>query len=165
MLDNNNHLPYEYITKLLNDLGKSPSFKWLTYNIVNKAFLQFKANLEEEKRRGKEKELFGMGVDISTADNSALLSDLSGDVPVKCKSAESVSSLQVRSKGGRHVGSTKKAKEDKQKMVFQAKNVITKRFLAVKRKCSPKGKIKDGNLVKIINEVKEEICCTSGMVG
>ena len=70
-----------------------------------------------EKRR-KEKELVGLDIDVSTADDSALLSDLSGDVPVKSKSAETVTSLQVRSKGGRPVGSTIKAKEDKQKRIF-----------------------------------------------
>ena len=56
MLDNNNRLPYAYITKILNDLGKQPSFKWLTRNIVNKAFLKYKSDLEEEKKRQKEKE-------------------------------------------------------------------------------------------------------------
>ena len=86
-----------------------------------------------------------MDVDVSTADDSVLPSDLSGDVPVKNKSAESVSSLQVKPKGGRPVGSTIKAKEDKNKRVFQAKNVITKRFSAMKRKCGPKGKVKDEN--------------------
>ena len=130
----------------------------MTRNIVNKAFLKYKSDLEEEKKRQKEKELVGMDVDVSTADDSALLSDLSGDVPVKSKSAESVvSSLQVRPKGGRPVGSTIKAKEDKNKRVFQAKNLITKRFSAMKRKCGPKGKVKDGTLVRIINEVKEEL--------
>ena len=64
MLDNNNRLPYAYMTKLLNDFRKSPSFEWLTRNIVNKAFLKFKANLEEEKRRGEENDLVSMDVDV-----------------------------------------------------------------------------------------------------
>ena len=61
----------------------------------------------------------------------------------------------MRSKVGRHVGSTIKAKEDKEKMIFQAKNLITKRFSALKRKCGFDGKIKNEFLIRIIGEVKE----------
>ena len=51
MLLNNHQLLYAYITKLLGDLESSLSFKWLTWNILNKAFIKFKAKLESEKKK------------------------------------------------------------------------------------------------------------------
>ena len=51
MLLNNIRLLYVYITKFLNDLRNSPSFEWLTKNIVNKAFIKYKAQLEIEKAK------------------------------------------------------------------------------------------------------------------
>lgn len=162
MLRNNNRLPYAHITKLLNNLGKTPNFNWLTRNnIANKAFLKFKANIEEEKKRKQKNdemnknEVVGMNVDVSTSKDTALLSDLSGDVPSK-NSSESVGTSK-KSKGGRPVGTTIKAKEDKERSLFEAKNLITKRFSAVKRKSGCNGKVKNGTLIRIIEQVNEDL--------
>ena len=162
MLRNNNRLPYAHITKLLNNLGKTPNFNWLTRNnIANKAFLKFKANIEEEKKRHQKNDemnknkVVGMNVDVSTSKDTALLSDLSGDVPSK-NSSESVGTSK-KSKGGRPVGTTIKAKEDKERSLFEAKNLITKRFSAVKRKSGCNGKVKNGTLIRIIEQMKEDL--------
>ena len=80
MVDNNNRLPYAYISKLLVDLKKSPSFDWLTRNIVNKAFLKFKSKMiERETKNIVDKGLIGMDINTKSSGDTALLSELSGD--------------------------------------------------------------------------------------
>ena len=56
-----------------------------------------------------------------------------------------------------YIESTIKTKEDQQKRIFQAKNLITKRFSAVKRECGLDRKIKHGTLVRTVEEVKDEL--------
>ena len=84
-VNNNGRLPYAYITRLLNDLKSSPGFNWLTRNIINKAFLKFKENVESKKQKGKGNDestnMIGMDVDMLTVEDSAVLSELSGDAP------------------------------------------------------------------------------------
>ena len=76
MVDNNNCLPYAYTSKLLVDLKKSPSFDWLTWNIVNKAFLKFKSEMiEREKKNVVDKGLIGMDIKTKNSGDTALLSD------------------------------------------------------------------------------------------
>ena len=58
-------------------------------------------------------------------------------------------------KGGRPVGTTVKAKEERKSNIFKAKNDITKRFSAVKKICK-NGKIRNGTLKKIIERVNQE---------
>ena len=159
MLLNNNRLPYAYITKLLNDLRNSPSFEWLTRNIVNKAFIKYKSQLESEKtKKSSERQrptgtIVGMNIEVeaSTAD-TAILSELSGDVPSKVENASS-----NRPKGGRHVGTTIKAKEETERKIFLAKNIITKRFSAERKRIHWEKNVKCGTLKKITDEVKGEL--------
>ena len=155
MCSNNNRLPYGYVTKLLDDLKDAPSFQWLTRNIINKAFLSFKAKLEEQKKNQDQKEkIVGMDLDVETLrSNSADLSELSGDVPSKLTSESDASK---RSKGGRPIGTTIKAKEDRVRKSFQMKNEIAERFSAVKQKSKKNRKVKSGTLKGIIEDVKNK---------
>ena len=132
MLLNNNRLPYAYITKLLEDLESSPSFRWLTRNIVNKAFIKFKAKLESEKKKMNNQTqtssgtIMGMSIEVeASTDDTATLSELSGDVPSTVGNTTTKSSSN-RSKGGRPVGTTIKAKEERERKIFLTKNLITK---------------------------------------
>ena len=157
-VNNNGRLPYAYITRLLNDLKSSPGFNWLTRNIINKAFLKFKENVESKKQKGKGNDestnMIGMDVDMLTVEDSAVLSELSGDAP-GLEPAESASA-SVRSKGGRPVGTTIKAKQSQEKKVFEAKNEIAKQFSAAKKKCKT-GKVKNGTLKGIIQKVEADM--------
>ena len=113
MLENNERIPYACISKLLVDLKKSPSFDWLTRNIINKAFLKFKSEMvEREKRNTVKKALIGMDIDTNSSGDTALLSDLRGDVPSKMTN-RSESTTSERSKGGRPVRSTEDREEQK----------------------------------------------------
>ena len=49
-INNNKRLPYDHVTNLLNEL--KPTEEWLTWNIINKAFMKYKASM---KQRLKEK--------------------------------------------------------------------------------------------------------------
>ena len=95
-----------------------------------------------------------MDINTKSSGDTALFSELSGDVPSKItKPSDSITSK--RCKGGRPVGTTVKAKEERKSNIFKAKNEITKRFSAVKRKCK-NGKIRNGSLKKIIETVNQE---------
>ena len=155
MIENNARLPYAYISKLLIDLKKSPTFDWLTRNKINKAFLKFKREMvEKEEKNSVKNTCIGMDIEANSSGDTALLSDLSGDVPsMMTKSSESI--ISKRSKGGRPVGTTMKAKEERKINTFKAKNEIAKRFSAVKRN-NKIGKVRNGTLKQIIKQVKNE---------
>ena len=80
-----------------------------------------------------DKGLIGMDINTKSSGDTALLSELSGDIPSKItKPSNSKTSKQC--KGDRPVGTTVKTKEERKSNIFKAKNEITKRFSAAKRK-------------------------------
>ena len=86
--------------------------------------------VEKEEKNSVKNTCIGMDIEASSSSDTALLSDLSGDVPsMMTKSSESI--ISKRSKGGRPVGTTMKAKEERKINTFKAKNEIAKRFSAV----------------------------------
>jgi len=107
-LRNQNRLPYGHISNLLREL--KPQEDWLTRNIINKAFMNYKGEMKQklEERTQQPSNMSGHVVGGSSLGrvSPSMLSELSN-----------VSSALGSKKVGRPVGTTDAFKEMKKKTI------------------------------------------------
>ena len=111
---NNNRFPYVHVTHLLCEL--KPKETWVTQNIINKAFIKYRANQKVlgivDKHKTTE-----VPDSIRLEQNLSVLSDLSN-----------VSSCK---KVGMPSGSTTANKETKRKRLIDTKNEVDTRYARI----------------------------------
>ena len=138
--NNNNRLPYGYVTKLINETN---DMAWLTRDTVNKAFIKFKKDLENSDDNCME-------ITLSSSQGSTI-SDLSTSF------SAGTLLLDERKGPGRPKGSTIDSKRKQKEKGYVVKNLITKKFSSMKYQAKLDGKrCKPGTLEKIINKEKSK---------
>ena len=103
---NNHRLPYGHVTKLVNEL--KPKESWISRNIINKAFIKYRANQKKMKSCEVGGSSKGVPDSIEIEPNLSTLSDLSN------VSNNAISYQKV----GRPNGSTAARKESKRKKLI-----------------------------------------------
>ena len=116
---NDNRLPWGYVGGILNEL--ETSHKWLTRNIINKAFMNFR-----KKSKSEPEKLEIMPTEINLDQNSS--SD------IYTMSTVSLPEGSDRSHIGRPLGSTDEKRCKEQRQFIDAKNEISKKYVAVKNR-------------------------------
>ena len=143
---NNHRLPYGHVTKLVDEL--KPKESWISRNIINKAFIKYRANQKKMKSCEVGGSSKGVPDSIEIEPNLSTLSDLSN------VSNSAISYQKV----GRPNGSTAARKESKRKKLIDSKNEITKKYVQMMKdtKRNNKARVSKGSLEKLINEVKKK---------
>ena len=138
---NNNKLPYGHVTNLVNELKQREG--WITKNIVNKAFIQYRKERTRELRESLETPPPTVPRTIREQSPS-IISDLSN-----------VSSTNSHMNIGRPVGSTEAKKRERKQELIEAKNEVATTYATILSERKIKNKrIEKGMLSTIINDVK-----------
>ena len=139
---NNHRLPYGHVSHLLREL--KPKETWVTRNIINKAFIKYRADHKVLTIVNEHKTTTEVPDSINIEPNSSMISDLSN-----------VSSCK---KVGRPSGSTCANKETKRKRLIDAKNEVASRYakMTEKAKKSKKDRVSKGSLVQLIDDVRRK---------
>ena len=141
--NNNNKVPYGYVTKLLKELSHQNEMQWLTKSVINKAFMKYRADVK--------KGLVPNTIHAVTSKNDSV-SEISGNDTAVVSNSEGSASCNgsKKSKGGRPNGTTDASKKSKELMLFQKKNDIARKFSKLMK--SKKGRLKKGTLMKLIED-------------
>jgi len=140
-IQNGNRLPYGHVRELLNDFGGQ--YSWLSKNIINKAFIQYRKDVLTQQPVEK--------VDIPTMISLKSSSSSEGISTVSHSLDQSSKSRSV----GRPVGSTAESKEKASRKLIKAKNEITHKFAAMKDSIKNGKRMRRGELEDIISQVKK----------
>ena len=116
---NENRLPWGHVGGILEEL--KTTHKWLTRNIINKAFINFRKDLKSEPEK-----LETVPKEINLDQNSS-----SG---VYTMSTVSSNEGSDRSRIGRPLGSTDEKRCKEQRKFIDAKNEISKKYAAAKNR-------------------------------
>ena len=116
-----------------------PSHNWLTRNIINKAFISYRKNLNDKK----------------DSVNVPKIIDVEENSSSSACTISTVSSQGGRSGVGRPVGSTDDKKYKDEKKFINAKNEISKKYAALKETTKQGSRTKKGALKEIIESVSE----------
>jgi len=138
-LQNSNRLPYGHVGGLLSEM--KGSHKWLTRNIINKAFMKFRKDLKNVSKKEDEKESpipEEMNLEKSTISSALTMSTVSFESDFRL---------------GRPVGSTDEKKCRDRKKIIDAKNEIVKKIAAAKNTLKEGKRMKRGKLKQIIKSV------------
>ena len=136
---NNNRVPYGYISTLVKENRRT--FKWITRDTVNRAFVRYKQRLRGELNEVQHQ----LQIRLPSQQDNDDMSDLSDSQPSR------------KSKGGRPVGTTMENRQKKELEIMAAKNEIAEDFGKLMNDSKKKSKnVKRGALKQLINDVKRK---------
>ena len=145
---NGNRLPYGHITVILESL--KPTEPWLTRNIINKAFLNYK----KSNGAGAPQQVIVVADKVNSKKDKNCSSVMDSEISdlSNVSSFEGISD-SVKWNVGRPVGTTAEKKEQSEKKIIAARNEAAKKYASVRINAKKRGKrVRKGELKNIIKE-------------